>query len=167
MFVFYLLFWVTDKLLAVVWNEVVKHDWTNYCVAHVIRACLLCFRVQYHASSDCVLLNMSSRERVKSPVSTASNDVTGISRWLRIAVRIRSSTGLRRESVDVLAGMSINPRYLGTINIYLVNMVEDSVNKRHGERRVEHNTELCFGCQSTTGFWMRWKRLRMNLWRYR
>lgn len=63
-----------------------------------------------------------------SPVSTASNDVTGISRWLRIAVRIRSSTGLRRESFDVLAGMSINPRYLGTINIYPVNMVEDSEN---------------------------------------
>ncbi len=109
---------------------------------------------------------MSSRGRVDSPVSTASNDVTGISRWLRIAVRIRSSTGLRQESCDVLAGMSINSRYLRTINIYPVNMVEDSVNRRHGERRAEHNTELCFGCQSTRGFWMRRNRLRMNLYRY-
>ncbi|KAI2658758.1 TBC1 domain family member 12 [Labeo rohita] len=44
------------------------------------------------ASSKCVLLNLSSRGRVDSPVNEASNDVTGISRWLRITVRIRSST---------------------------------------------------------------------------
>lgn len=106
------------KLLAVVWNEVVKHNWTNDCVA--VQSC--------NPRVSTVLLIMSSRARVDSPVSTASNDVTGISRWLRIAVRIRSSTGLRRESFDVLAGMSINPRYLGTINMYPVNMVEDSEN---------------------------------------
>lgn len=129
-----------------------KHNLTNYCVAvQSFYPSVSTVYVQYNIS-DCVLLNMSSRGRVDSPVSTASNDVTGISRWLRIAVRIRSSTGLRQESCDVLAGMSINSRYLRTINIYPVNMVEDSVNRRHGERRAEHNTELCFGCQSTRGF---------------
>lgn len=137
-----------------------KHNLTNYCVAvqsfypsvSSVYACTVQYFSMQPAYSDCVLLNMSSRGRVDSPVSTASNDVTGISRWLRIAVRIRSSTGLRQESCDVLAGMSINSRYLRTINIYPVNMVEDSVNRRHGERRAEHNTELCFGCQSTRGF---------------
>lgn len=90
-----------------------------------------------------------------SPVRNASNDVTGISRWLRITVRMRSSTGARQESVDVLADMSMNSRYLRTINISPVSMVEDSVSRRHGERRAEYNTELMsqrLGCQSTRGF---------------
>lgn len=108
---------------------------------------------------------MSSRGRVESPVSTSSNDVIGISRWLRI--RIRTFTGLSQESFNVLTGMSINSRYLHPVNTYPVNMLADRLKRCHGEKSAESNTELLrFGCQSTRGFWMRWKRLRMYMYRY-
>lgn len=51
---------------------------------------------------------------MESPECTSSNDVTGISRWLRIG--IRTSTGQSQESFNVLTGMSINSRYLHPIN---------------------------------------------------
>lgn len=90
---------------------------------------------------------------MESPVTKSSNDVTGISRWPRITVRIRASTGLSQESFYVLTDMTVKSRYLHTINIYPVNMLADCLNRCHEERSAESDTELQrFGCQSTRGF---------------